>query len=348
MKLKQLIATLVVVSGIFGAIVATAQQRNTIMFYNLENLFDTIPDPDTNDTEFIPGGVKKWNTHKYNVKMGNLERVFYDIARVNKDFPAVIGVSEIENRSVLEDLVTVSKLAPARYRIVHFDSPDRRGVDVGFLYRADRFKLEGSHPHPVTIEELPDWRTRDILGMWGTMDGEPFYFMVAHWPSRIGGQQASEPRRVLAAEVMRGVIDSVLKVNPATKIVVMGDFNDDPDDKSVAVTLGGKQKPKDLNTGDMFNPYYEMFRKGHGTLAYQDGWNLFDNIVVSENLLNGERASWQIIKTAGNSFYGNIFKADYLFQKEGQFKNYPLRTYVGNNFQGGYSDHMPVYIVIEK
>lgn len=350
MKIKKFI----IVAALFllgTGISLYAQQdakRNTIMFYNLENLFDTIQDPDTRDTEFLPDGPKKWNTHKYWTKMANLEQVFYSIAAANKDFPAIIGVSEIENRSVLEDLVMMEKLQPANYRIVHYDSPDRRGVDVAFLYRGDRFKLEGSYPHPVRVEELPDFRTRDILGMWGTMDGEPFYFMVAHWPSRLGGQQASEPLRVAAARVMRNVIDSVLMVNPATKIAVMGDLNDDPTDKSVAVVLGGKRKTAELRPGDMFNPFFEMFKQGHGSLAYQDGWNLFDNIVVSETLVNAPKGTWRIIKADDGKFYGNIFRAKYLFQKEGQYKGYPLRTYVGNNFQSGYSDHLPVYIIIAK
>ncbi len=349
MRTKRLILVIaLLLIGTGTAVYGQTELRNTIMFYNLENLFDTIPDPDTNDREFIPDGNKKWNSHKYWTKMHNVDQVLYGIAQANKDFPAVIGVSEIENRSVLEDLVMMEKIRKANYRIVHFDSPDRRGVDVGFLYRADRFKLEGSWPHPVRMEELPDFLTRDILAMWGTMDGEPFYFMVAHWPSRLGGQQASEPRRIRAAEVMRHVVDSVLTANPATKIVVMGDLNDDPTDKSVAVVLGGKQKIKDLQPGDMFNPYCEMFKKGHGTLAYQDAWNLFDNIVVSENLVNAPRGAWHIVKTEGNIFYGNIFRAKYLFQQEGQYKGYPLRTYVGDNFQSGYSDHLPVYIVIAK
>lgn len=349
MKVKGFIVVLfLLITGGSATLSGQNARRNTIMFYNLENLFDTIPDPDTNDLEFLPGGAKKWNSHKYWTKMRNIDQVLFGIAAANKDFPAIIGVSEIENRSVLEDLVMMEKIAPAQYRIVHYDSPDRRGVDVGFLYRADRFKLEGSHPFPVKMEELPDFRTRDILAMWGTMDGEPFYFMVAHWPSRTGGQQASEPRRIAAARVMRGVIDSVLRACPETKIAVMGDLNDDPTDKSVAVVLGGRQFTKDLRPGDMFNPFMDMFKQGHGTLAYQDGWNLFDNILVSESLVNAPRGTWRIIKTEGNKFYGNIFRAKYLFQQEGQYKGYPLRTYVGDNFQAGYSDHLPVYIVIEK
>jgi predicted extracellular nuclease len=349
MKAKRFIVAVVLAVVTIGiTVAASGQKRNTIVFYNLENLFDTIPDPDINDEEFLPGGVKDWNSHKYWAKMANLDKVFYGIAAANKDFPAIIGVSEIENRTVLEDLVVQPKIAPAQYRIVHYDSPDRRGVDVAFLYRADRFTLEGSYPIPVKMAEIPDLRTRDIVTMWGTMDGEPFYFMVSHWPSRLGGQQASAPRREAVAAIMRHAIDSVLLARPETKIAVMGDFNDDPTDKSVAVILGGKEKVKELAEGDMFNPYMEIFKKGIGTLAYQDSWNLFDNIVVSANLVTAPRDEWHIIKTSGNKFYGNTFRAKYLFQQEGQYKGYPLRTFVTNNFQNGYSDHLPVYIVIEK
>lgn len=341
-KLVVVVALLVVAAG-----TATAQ-RGTIMFYNVENVFDTIPDPDTDDTEFIPNGMKRWNSYKYNVKMRNLEKVFFGVATAVRDFPTVIGVSEIENRSVLEDMVTLDRIAPAQYRIVHFDSPDLRGVDVGFMYRADRFSIEGSEAHLVQMPDNPNWKTRDIVAMWGTIEGEPFYFMVCHWPSRTGGQAQSEPRRVRAAEVARGVIDSVRRANPATKIVIMGDLNDDPTNTSVEDVLGGKGRVRDLVPGDMFNPFYEPFRQGQGTLAYRDGWNLFDNIVVSDNLVNAPEGDLHLVKMDGNRFYGNIYRPGWLFQKEGQYKGYPLRTYVGNNFQSGYSDHLPVYIVIEK
>ncbi|MDR2890973.1 MAG: endonuclease/exonuclease/phosphatase family protein [Alistipes sp.] len=364
MNLKRFIAlTVLIALGAVAAATTMAQNRNgeqaqngerpkpsrnTVMFYNVENVFDTIPDPDTDDTEFIPDGNKRWNSHKYGVKMANLEKVFFGVAAAVKDFPTVIGLSEIENRSVVEDMAALERLAPARYRIVHFDSPDLRGVDVGFMYRADRFTLEGSETHAVVMPDMPDWRTRDIVAMWGTMEGEPFYFMVCHWPSRNGGQAASAPRRERAAEVARGVIDSLHRLDPAIKVMIMGDLNDDPTDPSVEEVLGGKGRTRDLVAGDMFNPYYEVFRSGQGTLAYRDGWNLFDNIVVSENLVNAPEDSWRLTKMDGNRFCGNIFRASWLFQKEGQFKGYPLRTYVGNNFQSGYSDHLPVYVVIEK
>lgn len=324
-----------------------AQKPYKVMFYNFENLFDTINDPEILDEEFTPDGPKKWNSVKYNKKIGNLERVLFDIAALDKNYPAVIGVSEVENRSVLEDVIATPKLAPANYRIVHYDSPDARGVDVAFFYRPDVFELEGSAPIPFTMEGLPNFKTRDIVTMWGTIEGEPFYFMVAHWPSRLGGKEASAPKCERAAEIMRRAADSVLRLDPATKVVMMGDFNDDATDDSITEVLGAKGDIRKLEPGDYYNPFINVLKAGYGTLAYQDAWNLFDNIVVSENLVAGD--GLKIRKASPKArFYGNIFSRPYMIQQEGQYKGYPLRTFVGNNFQGGYSDHFPVYIYIGK
>lgn len=337
-------------SGLFVALLLAgfAQKPYKVMFYNFENLFDTIDDPEIYDSEFTPGGPKRWNSVKYGKKIRNLERVLFDLAAMDKNYPAVIGVSEIENRSVLEDLVSMRKLAPARYRICHYDSPDRRGVDVAFVYRADVFRLEGSAAIPYTIEGRPDFRTRDIVTMWGTIEGEPFYFMVAHWPSRLGGKEQSSPLRERAAEIMRDAADSVRRLNPATKVVMMGDMNDDATDKSLVETLGATGDIKKIPAGGYYNPYVNLLKAGYGTLAYQDAWNLFDNIVVSENLATGSTGALKLQRGENKKFYGNIFRRPYLLQKEGQYKGYPLRTFVGNNFQGGYSDHFPVFIYIGK
>ncbi|MEG1405383.1 MAG: endonuclease/exonuclease/phosphatase family protein, partial [Alistipes sp.] len=297
---------------------------------------------------FMPNAAKKWNTVKYEKKLDNLERVLFDIAAIDKDYPVVIGMSEIENRSVLEDVIAQPKLAPANYRIVHYDSPDGRGVDVGFYYRPDVFKLEGSAPIRFTMAEFPKMRTRDIVTMWGTIENEPFYFMVAHWPSRLGGKEASAPKRMRAAEIMRQAADSVWKLNPATKIVMMGDLNDDATDASITEVIGAKGDIKNLVSGGYFNPFINVLKSGHGTLAYQDSWNLFDNIIVSENLATGSKGALKIQKAPKAKFYGNIFRLPYMLQKEGQYKGYPLRTFVGNNFQDGFSDHFPVYIYISK
>ena len=340
--------TLLSVLCVSAMLLAFAQKPYKVMFYNFENLFDTLNDPATFDEEFTPKGGKAWNTSKYNKKLGNLERVLFDIALIDKDYPAVIGVSEIENRMVLEDVIAQPKLRPANYRIVHFDSPDRRGVDCAFFYRPDVFKLEGSKAVKFNMPGMPNFYTRDFVTMWGTIDGEPFYFVVSHWPSRLGGKEASSPKREAAAAQCRALADSVRKANPATKVVIMGDLNDDATDKSVMQILGGKGNIKKLVEGDMYNPYVDMLRAGYGTLAYRDAWNLFDNIVISENLATASTGALKIQKAPKAKFYGNIFRAPYLFQREGQYKGYPLRTFVGNNFQGGFSDHLPVYIYIGK
>lgn len=319
-----------------------------IVFYNLENFFDTVNDPEVLDDEFTPEGPKKWTQDKYDKKLHNMERVFFDIAAINKDYPVVIGVSEVENRNVLEDIVAAPKLAPANYRIVHHDSPEARGVDVAFFYRADVFKLEGEKAIRTIIPSLPNFKTRDILTMWGKIDGEDFLFMVGHWPSRLGGKEASEYKRIAVGEQMRSIADSVKQIRPDVKVVLMGDFNDDPTDPCITQGLGAKLKVKELQKGDYYAPYASMLKAGYGTLAYGDAWNIFDNIVVTENLVNDTTDKLKIQKAPGSKFYGNIFKRHYMVQKEGQYKGYPLRTYVGNNFQGGYSDHFPVYIYIGK
>ena len=305
-------------------------------------------DPEVLDDEFTPEGPKKWTQDKYDKKLHNMERVFFDIAAINKDYPVVIGVSEVENRNVLEDIVAAPKLAPANYRIVHHDSPEARGVDVAFFYRADVFKLEGEKAIRTIIPSLPNFKTRDILTMWGKIDGEDFLFMVGHWPSRLGGKEASEYKRIAVGEQMRSIADSVKQIRPDVKVVLMGDFNDDPTDPSITQGLGAKLKVKELQKGDYYAPYASMLKAGYGTLAYGDAWNIFDNIVVTENLVNDTTDKLKIQKAPGSKFYGNIFKRHYMVQKEGQYKGYPLRTYVGNNFQGGYSDHFPVYIYIGK
>lgn len=344
--MKKTFLTLLMVSVFFTIF---AQKPYMVVFYNLENFFDTINDPETRDDEFTPDGSRKWNTVKYNKKLNNMERVLFDIASVQKTYPAVIGVSEVETRGVLEDIVSTPKLAPANYRIVHYDSPDRRGIDVGFLYRPDIFKLEGSAEIPFKMPGQPNFLTRGFVTMWGTIDDEPFFFLVSHWPSRLGGKEASSPKREAAGRAIRMIKDSVLKNNPSTKVVIMGDLNDDATDKSIVDPdcLGAKAKVKDLQTGDFYNPFIDVLKAGMGTLAYQDSWNLFDNIIVSENLVN-DKEGLRLKKSDGSKYNGYIFRRPYMVQQSGQYRGYPLRTFVGTNFQDGFSDHFPVYIYIGK
>lgn len=344
--MKKLFLTTLLVAGVLFS--CFAQKPHMVVFYNLENLFDTINDPDKLDDEFLPDGVKKWNSSKYYRKQSNIDKVFFDMAAINREFPAVIGVSEIENRLVLEDLVSQPKMSLGNYRIVHYDSPDRRGVDCAFLYRPDVFKLEGSKAHKFEMPGMPNFRTRDLVTMWGTIEGEPFFFLVSHWPSRLGGKEASDAKREAAASQCRRIADSVRIANPNTKVIIMGDLNDDATDKSITDVLGAKAKINKLSEGDLYSPYIELLKAGYGTLGYRDSWNLFDNIIVSENLATGSTGSLKLVRAPKSKYYGNIFSRPYMMQREGQYRNYPLRTFVSNNFQNGFSDHLPVFIYIGK
>lgn len=344
--MKRLLTITLILSAIAFAF---AQQPRVIAFYNLENLFDTINDPEKLDEEFLPDGARKWNTVKYYKKLDNLDKALFHLAAdAGNQFPAVIGISEIENRTVVEDLIARYRLSHANYRIVHYDSPDRRGVDCAFLYRPDLFKIEGSRPVPFYMKELPNMKTRDLVTMWGTIDGDPFYFVVCHWPSRLGGKEASSPKREAAAAICRRLADSVRQANPLTKIVIMGDLNDDATDKSVVEVLGAKAKIKELKENDLYNPFIDLLKAGYGTLAYGDSWNLFDNIIMSSNLATGSTGELKLTRKQGSKFYGTIFAPSFMIQKEGKFKGYPLRTYSGGDFKNGFSDHFPVYILIEK
>ena len=325
-----------------------AQKPYKVVFYNLENFFDTIDDPRVQDDEFTPDGAKKWNAERYARKLANVERVFSDIAASDGDFPIVIGVSEVENRGVVESIAAAEKLAPADYRIVHFDSPDERGIDVAFLYCPDRFRFEGAAPMRANIPQLPHFKTRDILTMWGTIDEEPFFFLVSHWPSRLGGQEASEFKRMAVGAQIRRIADSVRDDRPVAKIVVMGDFNDDPIDRSLVDGLRTSLSISELQEGDLFNPFAAIFRAGSGTLAYNGAWNLFDHIVVSANLATGSSGGLRLLPDADSLYWGRIVAPAYLLQSDGAYRGCPLRTFEGKRYWGGFSDHLPVCICIGK
>ncbi len=313
-----------------------------IGFYNLENLFDTLNTNTSYDLEFSPKGDKKWDGHKYYKKINNMA---YCISQLAKEVcplgPAVIGVSEIENRTVLEDLVKAKDLAPMNLQIVHYDSPDLRGVDVGLLYNPRLFTVTSSSSHRLTIPDESDFKTRDQLLVNGIMNGEEFHFIVNHWPSRRNGEKESRPLRVAAAKLSKQIADSIMQANPNAKVVIMGDLNDDPVNVSVRDVLGAKQKRDNVNADDLFNPMAELYAKGIGSLGYKGNWNLFDQIIISGNMLGNDRTTFKFWKA-------EVFNRDFLVQQEGQYKGYPLRTFSGNTFLNGYSDHFPVLVYLIK
>jgi hypothetical protein len=316
---------------------------STIAFYNLENLFDTIHDPDIFlNEEFTPEGPKKYNTKVYENKLQNLSSVILKLGTDKAILPpAVVGVCEVENASVLEDLINKTELKKHDYAYVHVDGNDERGVDVGFLYRKSVFEVTHFASYPLVFDFDPEDRTRDHLLVSGTLDGELMHFIINHWPSRRGGEKVSRPKRNAAGDRTRYIVDSLLNLDKDAKIIVMGDFNDDPINESLMEHLNAKKDKNKLKKSDLFNPYLELFKNGVGTGAYRDKWNLFDQIILSRNLVLGEKDSYKL-HTA------HVYNKPELTQKEGRFKGYPWRTYVGNTYFGGYSDHFPSYIFIIK
>ena len=316
-----------------------------IGFYNLENLFDTLDNPSTNDADFLPKGRLLWDSEKYKSKQANMAKVISELAtELNPDGVAILGVSEIENAKVLEDLCQEPALRSRNYQVVHFESPDERGVDCGLLYQPKYYQPIFSKAYPVALKDPSTGEvdfTRDILYTTGLLDGEPVHVMVGHWPSRRGGEAASAPSRAAAALVCRQLADSLLRIDPKAKIVIMGDLNDDPDSPSVRDVLGAKYTTKAVKKGGLFNAMYSHFKEGNGTLAYRDSWNLFDQLIISQPFLDKNAGGWQFYKSI-------VFRRPWMFQAEGAFKGYPFRTFVGDQFLNGYSDHLPVYIFLLK
>lgn len=317
----------------------------TVAFYNLENLFDTIDDPKKRDEDFTPNGRDNWTSKKYYKKLHNLAKVLADIGRKETNMsPAIIGVAEVENRGVLEDLIKTGDLKGQNYEIIHFDSPDRRGIDVGLLYKRKIFQPISFKKYPLLIYDNSNGKriyTRDQLLVTGTLEGELIHIIVDHWPSRRGGEARSLPKRVKAAELTQKIIDSIYKEEPKAKIVIMGDLNDDPKSPSVKNVLHAVAKKADATRGKLYNTMEHFYNRGIGTLAYRDSWNLFDQIFVTPSLL----------RTPDNRLHfwkSGIYNREFMKNRSGRYKGYPKRTLVGGQFIGGYSDHFPTYIILIK
>jgi endonuclease/exonuclease/phosphatase family metal-dependent hydrolase len=313
-----------------------------VAFYNLENLFDTIDGPN-NDAEFLPEGSYKWGGMKYKAKLKNMS---YTISQIGTDITpvgaAILGVSEIENRSVLEDLVEQPAIAARSYQIVHYDSPDRRGVDVGLLYNPRLFTVSNSKSYRLRTDDTT-FLTRDQLMVSGYLMGEKVHVIVNHWPSRWGGEEHSRPKRVEAAKLTRSIVDSLFGVDAKAKVIVMGDLNDDPTNESCATILDAKKEASEVAPKELYNVFWKTLEKGIGSLSYNNQWNLFDQIILSHELINGDEKKLHYWKS-------EVFYRDFLIQQEGRYKGIPLRTHAGGIWLNGYSDHLPtaVYLVKEK
>ena len=345
LKLLPLIAVLTVLSchkpsleGTERVLDKGTHEIRTLAFYNVENLFDVYNDSLVNDDERTPEGKDNWTPERYAIKLRHISRVLSEIGKKEAGrMPDLIGLCEIENRRVLEDLLTQEPLQSAGYGIVHYDSPDLRGVDVALFYNKEHFI-------PLESKNIRLWlrdannrpkTTRDQLLVYGYLDGEPIYLSVNHWPSRSGGQVLSDPLRRQAAALQRRILDSILRHDPEARFVSMGDYNDDPTDASIKFGLGTRKHSDSLPPYLCFNPMEKMYASGMGTLAFRDKWSLFDQMLFNGNWFSGSKgfAFWK----------AQIFQPDYLKTQNGSFRGYPFRTYSGGTYQGGYSDHFPVY-----
>ncbi|MBP6978020.1 MAG: endonuclease [Bacteroidales bacterium] len=309
---------------------------NHILFYNVENLFDTKDDPKTLDNEYLPSSAKKWDKTRYSTKINHIAKV---ISSACGDFPVIVGLTEIENDTVLTDLITANRLKPGNYGFIHYDSKDERGMDVAMLYRKDYFTPLFSQPISLTFPFDRDDTTRDVLYVKGVFQGrDTVHLFVNHWPSRREGVMASEPRRVHAARTVRQFINGIFFEDPEARILIMGDFNDPPESYSLKKILLAVPTGK---AGNLYNLAFPMFRKRSGTINHRGRWLLFDQIIVSRSILDPDSS----IHIPPGSF--RILDAPWLMFNHPKFhEKMPNKTYSGDEYHGGYSDHLPVYVTI--
>ena len=316
---------------------------HTVAFYNLENMFDAEDDPITFDQSSPIMELAENRTIIYAKKTRNMARVISEIGlETTHNTPVILGVCEVENRGVLEDIINDSLLVDRDYGIIHFNSPDRRGIDVGLLYQKKLFTPTATSNYTLHLKDEITGKpiyTRDQLVVSGLLENDLLYIIVNHWPSRRGGETKSNSKRVAAAKLNKHIIDSLQTVNPYAKIISMGDFNDDPTNDSFKAVLKTKKHKAEVGLKGLYNPMEQLYSNGFGTTAYRDKWSLFDQIIVSDALLDKDFSSYRFYKAG-------IFNAQYLITQTGTYKGYPFRSFGYEGFTDGFSDHFPVYIYL--
>ena len=342
----KVIAIIMLVSAFAKAQEKKSYRVHTVAFYNVENLFDTENDPITYDDDRTPDGKDHWTEEIYADKVSKMSRVISEIgADVSQNAPAIIGLAEIENRKTVEALANDPQLLSKDYGIAHFDSPDKRGIDVALMYQKSLFKPTNISKHELLIynDNDSDKRvyTRDQLLVSGLLDGDKIHVIVNHWPSRSGGESRSRKRRMKAAALNMKLIDSLQSNDPYAKIITMGDLNDDPTSPSVKKIMKASADRNKVKDKMLYNPMEPMFKKGIGTLAYRDSWNLFDQIIISAPLLEKDFSSLRYYKAG-------VYNKNYLSNPKGRYKGYPYRSFANGGYTGGYSDHFPVYVLLIK
>lgn len=306
-------------------------------FYNVENLFDTLNHPEKFDDDFTPYGKQKWYTERYFKKIKDLDRVISGMS-----YPALLGICEVENATVLQDMISNNGMEKHNYDFVHFESPDKRGIDCALLYQKDLFKVESSEFFRVDFPKdiAPDYTSRDIIYAKGIfLDKFQLHVFVNHWPSRRGGLAASEPKRLYVAKLLKVEINKILKADPDANILIVGDFNDEPDNNSIQKTLGAGPIGDKIQKDKLYNCMAKLDQQNKGTYNYRGNWNMLDNIITSGNLIKPDSEI-----TVKNP---TIYQESWMFYENPKYGKTPNRTYGGPNYYGGFSDHLPVFVEVE-
>lgn len=329
----------VVAVFLLNAVEAQKEKKNfKIMFYNVENYFDTVDDPGKEDGEFLPGGMRGWNISRYYTKQSNISKVISALGGWVP--PALVGLCEVETDKALHDLTRMSPLKNLGYRYVHYESPDVRGIDVALLYQPDQFTPHHSEAIEIFFTNTT-YKTRDLLYVSGTVNAtnDTLHVFVCHWPSRLGGELESEDRRVQVAEHLRHKVDSIFREVTSPNIVIMGDFNDQPSNNSILNTLGANPLNEGFEADKLYNLAFRLEERGKGSHKYQGEWAMLDQIIVSGALLDIKNN----INTTVSDMH--VFEPDFLLEDDKAFLGkMPRRTYIGMRYRGGFSDHLPVYV----
>lgn len=309
--------------------------NSIIAFYNTENFFDSQDNPKRRDDDFLPSFFRGWTQQRYYRKVDNISKV---IKNMYGECPILVGMAEIENKWILKDLINTTHLRDANYGFVHYESDDERGIDVCCIYRKDFIQILDEEPIKIHFDFDEEDKTRDILYLKCNLKGnEIFHIFISHWPSRGKGQKETEPKRIVVAEKIRSRIDRIMAADSKAKILVMGDFNDYPNDISVTQHLGANDEKKTK----LYNMAMPLEKEGKGSYNHRGDWGMFDQMVISEGLRYSEKG----YSVKDNAMY--VFRPDWLLFKHRKFGNLPSKTYTGRKYIGGYSDHLPVYLILD-
>lgn len=313
-----------------------------VSFYNVENFFNPEDNPETDDEDFTPEGSHRYTEAVFMQKAKNMAEVLSQLGtEYSEDGAALIGLCEVEDDRALKVLLSQTQLKKRKYRYIRFDGPDRRGINVALLYQPSYFKMIQAKPIAVNLQYAGGGITRDVLMVQGILQGDTVYVLVNHWPSRSGGEAASAPKRAAAAEVNRQIVQQIMGQYKNARIIVMGDLNDDPVSHSVADVLGTTGDRNKAQHTTLYNPWLSFYKRGIGTLSHNDKWNLFDQIILSPAWLNNHTGHWQY-------YQASVFNKDFLKTSFGKYRGYPHRSYSGNKWINGYSDHFPTIVYFIK